>query len=95
MDDTSLVDQLLSGMTLQATEVPLKSVIVTPSSTTVYARTSYTFSIQSSYDIPSSSIIKITFPQQFPEGGQLLQEFSIDSTLVTGCLLTPTTAQLL
>jgi hypothetical protein len=61
-DDTSLVDQLITGLTITATEVPLRSVSVTPTSYVVYANTTYTFLIQTSFDIPVSSIFKITFP---------------------------------
>lgn len=61
-DDLSLVDQLSSGMSITATEVPLRAVTVTPGSFMVNARTSYTFSIQSSYEIPTSSIVKAYFP---------------------------------
>jgi hypothetical protein len=86
-DSSSLVDQLNSGLTVTATSVPLKSVIVTPTSLTVTAVTKYTFSVQSSYNIPSSSIIVLTFPTEVANGGYILNSFSVDGVAVSGCIL--------
>ena len=61
-DSISLVDQLLSGLTVTATSVPLRSVIVTPVSLIVGQLTSYNVMIQIANMLPASSIITIQIP---------------------------------
>jgi len=70
----------------------MKSVIVTSSSYVVYAQSTYTFNIQSTYPLPAGTVIKITFPQQLASGGQNLQSFAIDGVTVTGCTLSSSNA---
>jgi hypothetical protein len=89
-DSSTLVDQLTSGLTFTATAVSLRSLTLTPASTVVYATTSYTFTIQSSFSIPTASTIQITFPNQISNGGQVLNTFTINSQSVSGCAFTST-----
>ncbi len=79
------MDQLTSGLTIRCSEVNLKSVIVSASSSVVYAKAIYTLTIQSSYNIPASSTIRVKFPQQLTDGGQSLQSFAINGVNIGGC----------
>lgn len=88
LDDLSIVDQLLTGMTISATEITMKSVIVSPASDIVYSKATYTFTIQPTYTLPVGTVIKVTFPQQINEGGgQGLLSMAIDGVTINGCTL--------
>lgn len=88
LDDLSIVDQLLTGMTISATEITMKSVIVSPASAIVYSKATYTFTMQPTYTLPVGTVIKVTFPQQINEsGGQGLLSMAIDGVTINGCTL--------
>ena len=94
-DSSTLVDQLTTGLTFTAIAVTLRSLTLTPTSTVVYATTSYTFAIQSTFSIPTASTIQITFPNQISNGGQVLNSFTINSLSISGCTFSSTSNRII
>ena len=56
------IEAVTSGVTITATPGTINSASVTPTVTTIRETTSYTFTFQTSNDVPVGAIIYITFP---------------------------------
>jgi hypothetical protein len=63
------VDELITGLTVTANSVPLRSVVPILSSYKVNANAVYTFNVQNSYPLPAASIIKVVFPPSYTQAG--------------------------
>lgn len=88
VDDSSVVDQLATGLSISASERALRSVVLTLSSYVVYASATYTFAIQPTYSLPLGTVIKITFPQQLSLTNIItLIAFTIDNIVISDCIL--------
>lgn len=88
-DGQSSVDELFNGPTVTATSVPLRSVLLTPSSTLVGQIGNYTLSVQITNALPSQSIMKVRIPlTSFATSTVNLRSFSIGSTAISTCSIT-------
>lgn len=92
-DSLSLVDQLLTGLTLTATSVPLRSVQISSSSLVVGQLSTYTLTVQITNMLPMGSIMRVRIPTtSFPTSNVVLQSFMIGTTVVSACAITTLSA---
>lgn len=82
------VDQLTSGLTLQAAATTLLSADLTPSSLTVAATATYTITFKNRNALPSGSQISLSFPSDFSSSsGVSLVSFSSSGNSVSACTI--------
>lgn len=92
-DNLSLVDQLLTGLTLTATSVPLRSVQISSSSLVVGQLSTYTLTVQITNMLPMGSIMRVRIPTtSFPTSNVVLQSFMIGTTVISACAITTLSA---
>lgn len=85
-DSASVVDQLLSGLTVTAASVPLRSVMVTPGSLIVGQLTNYTVMIQIANALPAGSVIQVKIPtDSFATTNVGFISFRTDATAISTC----------
>lgn len=88
-DTISVVDRLISGLTVTATSVPFRSVTLTPGSTIVGKIGNYTLNIQIANALPALSVLLIRIPSTtYATTTVTLLSFSIGSSVVSTCTLT-------
>lgn len=92
-DTISLVDQLLTGLTITATSVPLTSAQISSSSMVVGQVSTYTLNVQITNMLPMGSVMRVRIPTtSFATSNIVLVSFTIGSTVVSGCTITTISA---
>lgn len=82
------VDQLTSGLVLQAAPTTLASADLVPSSLTVAATSTYTLTFKNRNTLPAGSQIALSFPIDFSSsGGVSLVSFISSSNNIPGCTI--------
>ena len=87
-DIDSIVDTLNTGLFIEATSVPLKSVSITPSSYLVRNITNYVLDVQVENPLPVGSTMKVKIPSSGHQERDIsLSSFSIGGVDVSGCTI--------